>query len=598
MYSCRKTDMKVATQVDDSAIVEAFLHLPNDADPLLIRVTQELRKKDAAQPFIKRLMVHAGMPRWDYSELKLPSGSQPYGRIVINTTGSQQKVLSEQNANDTTVLIPFVHEGVKRVNSFLAVHLADSMRIGLFQGKDFASFRYTENGEKPTAKAVAMRCMLFDHKIFKHNTFRVIDKQLALSLSGGRDTSGLFTYKKDDIATNLLKVKPNLAIAVTTCEGGSWVCDPTTYWNTYTQDHCPLVYIGGNCSTQWFYFQDPVNQIPDFGSGPALSTGGGGGVASTSALYAEADRVPEAWEASDENGFYYARRDALAALLDEEAFHIIPCDQLNIMPLDDNGANGYGLMFKRVAQKEVSSTIRARLDSIAAVAPTSILNPIKVQSISNAYGPVVNCDYFAVHISALPSNVSAENLVEFFRKYTSNFIDPTLSVSFSPYTDGGFTDATKFYSPFEQSLGTLVHINMLNDGTVVESEYYRSSSPFKCRFTYSTISSPLDYNHPVSGNREFGIFENPGNNGYTFYTMGVDRTTDWTFGLFNSFSWGFESADALWSNVQQKMVQYVNNNGGQAISFTPVTARPKWNHVQRYLRGEISFTLLKKLSGC
>ncbi len=140
-------------------------------------------------------------------------------------------------------------------------------------------------------------------------------------------------------------------------------------------------------------------------------------------------------------------------------------------------------------------------------------------------------------------------------------------------------------------------MDLINDGTVVLSDYYRSSSPFKCRFTYSTISSPLDFAHPVSGNREFGIFANPNNNGYIFYTMGVDRSTDLIMSSLNAAGTGFAFADQLWSNIQQKMVQYVNNNGGQAYSYTPVKARPQWNHVQRYLRGEITFTLLKKILG-
>jgi len=117
-------------------------------------------------------------------------------------------------------------------------------------------------------------------------------------------------------------------------------------------------------------------------------------------------------------------------------------------------------------------------------------------------------------------------------------------------------------------------------------------------FSNSTISSPLDGSHPVSGNREFGIFANPNNNGYTFYTMGVDRTTNWFFGVGNATGWGFNSADNLWTNVQGKMAAYINNNGGQAYVQAPVIARPKWNHVDRYLRGEITFTLLKKILGC
>jgi len=597
MYSCRKTDIKVSTQVNDLATVDAFLRLPNDADPLLVRVTSELRKKDAVAPFIKRLIAAAGVPQWGYSELKLSSSSNSELRIVINAVGMGQKSHNVQNSNDTTVLIPFVHDGVKRVNSFLAVHLSDSTQIGLFQGKDYSSFGSERADDKPTAKAIAMRCMLFDHAIFKRTIFRVIDKNLALTFSAGRDTSGLFEYKEDDTQVVPSKVKPNLIIiGQTVCVGGTWQMDPNADWNTYSHDHPPLINVGGDCTTNWYYFDDPLTQIPPLGSDPGSTAGGGGGDYNATP-YDEANRHPDAWEASDEEGHYNARMDALESILADDNFSITPCDQLNIMPLDD-GPNGFGLRFKRVAQKEVSAAIRARMDSIGRIDMSNMFIAMNVQSLSNAFGPVVNCDYFAVHITTLPTNVSAENLLDFFRKYTSNFIDPSLNISFSPYANMSFTDAVRFYSPFEQSIGTIVHLNMPNNGSVVLSDYYRSASPFKTRFTYSTINSPLDFAHPVSGNREFGIFANPNNNGYTFYTMGVDRTTDWMFGAYNFRNAAFEAADELWSNMQLKMAQYVNNNGGHATVYTPVKARPKWDKVEKYLKGQITFTLLKILLGC
>lgn len=598
VLSCRKLDSNILAIDRDVAIVNDFLSIPANADPVIIRIATALRTKEATNPFIKRLIDQAGMPQWTYAELKLPVASTN-GDVSINSTTPQSKTGKSEDVNDSTVLIPFVYKGTKRVNSFLAVRLSTSMPIGLYMAKDYARFGYDKKQHNPTAKDVAMRCMLFDKKIFNSHIFKIKDKKLALAFSNGRDTSGLFLFDKDSDKTAPTKLKSDLVIAVTTCEGGKWMVDPNGHFEGYNWSQQPLVYVGGNCDIQYFSFADPVYQAPDFGSAGLMTSGGSGGVSgSADYQYGDADRLPEAWEEADINGHYQFRRDALDALLAEEEFHIIPCDKLKIMPLDDNNG-GYGLMFKRVAQKEVPTDVKARLDSIANVAPSSILSSFKVQSISNAYGPVVNCDYFAVHISALPPNLSPDALLEFFRKYTNtNFVDPSLNVSFSPYSEGTFSDATKFYSPFEQSIGTLVHLNLVNDGTVVESEYYRSTSPYKSRFTYSTISSPLDANHPVSGNREFGIFANPNNNGYTFYTMGVDRTTDWFFGFLNSFDWGFSAADALWTNVQTKMVNYINNNGGQAYVQAPVIARPKWNQVDRYLRGEITFTLLKKLLGC
>jgi hypothetical protein len=118
------------------------------------------------------------------------------------------------------------------------------------------------------------------------------------------------------------------------------------------------------------------------------------------------------------------------------------------------------------------------------------------------------------------------------------------------------------------------------------------------RFTYSTITSPLDYNHPVSGNREFGIFANPTGGGYTFYTMGVDRTSDWKFAIGNATGYGFSKADELWTNIQKNMAAYINANGGSATVQTPIIARPNWNAVKNYLMGKISFATLKAQLGC
>lgn len=602
VVSCRKQEVVIIPITDKSnSIVDEFLHLPLGTDSVLVRVTNQLRKRDRILPFIEKLAHSVGSPQWSFAEMTIASRINNSRAVSMNSSTVQKKLESISASNDSIVLIPFISQGMKKVDAILAISLTDTFSVSLVRDRDFAIFGYSQNSDRPSAKAVALRFMLFENKIFGFQKFRIKDRELALSLSGGLDTIGIFNIQIDDNTGSISnKIKSNLTMAVTTCTGGTWVPDPNVYWDTYSSPHPPKL-VGGECTTTWLEFSDPATsgQDPDFSS-TTYSSGGSSGVTGQTSLYAEADRIPDSWEAVDENGFYLARQDVLQALLDEEPFNIIPCDQLKLMPLDDNGPNGFGLMFKRVAQVEVSTEIRARLDSIAAVAPTNILSPFKVQTISNAYGGVVNCDYFQVHIDVLPSGYTAETLLELFRKQTNSFIDPAIGNSFSPYTDGSFTDAARYYSPFEESVGALVHLDLLNDGSVVESNYYRTNSPFKCRFTYSTISSPLDYNHPVSGNREFGIFANPSGNGYTFYTMGVDRTTDFfiTAGNWISFDAGFAAADALWKSVQSKMENFVNTNGGQAYKVAPVIARPRWNHVGRYLRGEITFTLLKRLLGC
>jgi len=115
------------------------------------------------------------------------------------------------------------------------------------------------------------------------------------------------------------------------------------------------------------------------------------------------------------------------------------------------------------------------------------------------------------------------------------------------------------------------------------------------------MTTPMDINHPVSGNREFGIYNDQTRPGeFTFYTMGVDRTSDLMFRLLNSNNQVFDGGDALWSNIQKNMIQFIINNGGQAETYTPIQiiARPKYEDVKRFLRGEIDFPTLKTLLGC
>jgi hypothetical protein len=80
--------------------------------------------------------------------------------------------------------------------------------------------------------------------------------------------------------------------------------------------------------------------------------------------------------------------------------------------------------------------------------------------------------------------------------------------------------------------------------------------------------------------------------------MGVDRTSNWVFSTLNTLGTGFAEADKLWGSIQTKMAAFINNNGGQAVKQTPVIARPNWKNVDKYLRGQITFTQLKQMLGC
>jgi len=207
-----------------------------------------------------------------------------------------------------------------------------------------------------------------------------------------------------------------------------------------------------------------------------------------------------------------------------------------------------------------------RIDSIRNVAPNWIVDNFYIQSLEDAYGGIVNCDFFPVRITQMPAGYTPESLLEYFRTRINSFIDPNLGMSFGPYWDFGigtglFIDTAKYFAPYEASVGSLWHL-VLGwqpglDGSVIESGYtrYNSSGYQSNYFTVSTMETPLDFEHPVAGNRRFGIYSDPDHPGeFVFYTMGVDRIWDGGFNLGNNFKElitkesGFDDADDLWSS--------------------------------------------------
>jgi hypothetical protein len=256
------------------------------------------------------------------------------------------------------------------------------------------------------------------------------------------------------------------------------------------------------------------------------------------------------------------------------------------------------------------------VDSVKNVAPTRLFDAgFSVQSLNDAYGDVVNCDFFPVRITQLPKKADGttftpRELVEYFRKNINNFVTITspVHVSFNPYNDGpnlfsggNFSDADRFNAPYENSLGVLLHIQLIDDGSVVESDYGHidGGSYIMDQFKFSTIHSPLDGDHPVSGNRQFGIYSvtsTPGE--YTFFTLGVDRATN-LFDAIGSEFGGFESADALWTNMQENFISFVNQTGhAEFYTNHRSVARPKWDVVKDYLKGRINLDELKLRMGC
>ena len=130
-------------------------------------------------------------------------------------------------------------------------------------------------------------------------------------------------------------------------------------------------------------------------------------------------------------------------------------------------------------------------------------------------------------------------------------------------------------------------ISMPDDGNVICTQHDIANK----YWTFSTFNAPgwlegdsWDGFHPVSGNRRFGLIQNP-DGSYTFYTSGVDRLTGWWHRIIPGEGFAFDKADELWKCFLDNIKTFVINNGGTvSTDYDCTTVRPKWQELRNAIK--------------
>lgn len=196
----------------------------------------------------------------------------------------------------------------------------------------------------------------------------------------------------------------------------------------------------------------------------------------------------------------------------------------------------------------------------------------RVHRIEDGSGDI-NLDYYPVLVSRMPTSgpSTPEALLEAVRRDLNRFLDTTIA-EFAPYDA---TEAAKWLSP--RPLTSVLHIDMkvwggfnIDDGSVLCSEAAAD------HWIFSTIWTPADAGHPVSGNREFGFLRSA--NGITFYTRGADRLTSLMDRVAGDAP--FDAAHALWSSFQSRLFAHVVAHGGMGAILPPTSCRYDWPAVR------------------
>jgi hypothetical protein len=222
-----------------------------------------------------------------------------------------------------------------------------------------------------------------------------------------------------------------------------------------------------------------------------------------------------------------------------------------------------------------------------------VFPPRACHAIEDGLGPI-NLDYYPVRVSAMPASggttMHSAELLEFIRRNFNNFIDSSPDgATFSTYEP--LVDAPLWLPPFFQTgfVGATLSIDIMtfglnpDDGSVVLSEITSD------HWIFSTLRTPNDLNHPVSGNRQFGFFPSVAGE-FIFYTRGADRLTTFLDEIVGETV--FSGADKLWRSFQKRFTAFVNNNGGLATIEPPLSDRYDWPTVKAsYFNPSVSWVV-------
>ncbi|WP_333662620.1 hypothetical protein [Chishuiella changwenlii] len=228
-----------------------------------------------------------------------------------------------------------------------------------------------------------------------------------------------------------------------------------------------------------------------------------------------------------------------------------------------------------------------------------------LHDIKNAYGPIVNMDFFPVTIHNFPIKPGTNRPYEareFFEEVMRINLNTLLKDGPANFNGYSNTDQKNWNRIYANVLSVMMRFDInaglgifSQDGSVITIE----SSPNKWKF--ATIRTPRDGDHPVSGTREFGYYVDL-NGKHVFYTRGIDRITriDDTFnGDFIGRNFGngenaaFEGADKLWNTFQKNLVDLITKDGvGKATINQDYISRPDFSQFLKVLKGEAELSTL------
>ncbi|MDR6546378.1 hypothetical protein J2810_002437 [Chryseobacterium rhizosphaerae] len=216
-----------------------------------------------------------------------------------------------------------------------------------------------------------------------------------------------------------------------------------------------------------------------------------------------------------------------------------------------------------------------------------------IQNLDYSNSFTINMDVYPVKISNMPEKspgikYSPAEFFDYFRKNINNFTDINHGKFYPVVAPEYGIDDTQIWNS-NNPIGALITIKIPADnGTVICSGFGSQA------WVFTTVKSPWDGEHPVSGNRLFG-YSIDASGSMIIYTRGVDRFTTKISNnalQYTAENFGYSEAQKMWKTMQQKVSAFVDSHNGNSSIIPGIDYTPNYIFVKDYLKGIKPITAL------
>ena len=163
LNSCKKIDRQGSYT---KSTIDKFLALPTNASPQLIRIIEDLKKKERENPFIVEFANKIGFPQWEFAK--------------VQKDKRNSNALARELEENEIAEIPVVLNTEKFVNAILSVKLDTEPLYKLFKSEDWETYGFDKDNNRlePNADDLVGKIMAYEKEIWSEQFFKVYDNRL------------------------------------------------------------------------------------------------------------------------------------------------------------------------------------------------------------------------------------------------------------------------------------------------------------------------------------------------------------------------------------------------------------------------------------